>query len=111
MLKKIRKTVLFATLLTLPVMSTAVMSGCTSEPLHESAGQYIDSSVITTKVKAKLLADKEISSLPITVKTYKNVVQLSGFVNSYAEEVRAVSLAQTVPGVAHVDDALTVKHR
>ena len=93
------------------LISAAAISlmGCASGYKQESTGEYIDSSVITTKVKSALLADDKVHSLPITVKTYKNAVQLSGFVNTYSEKVRAEKIAYGVPGVQSVEDSLVVK--
>src|SRR5690349_21568978 len=90
-------------------MSLALITGCTSSHKAESTGQYVDSSVITTKVKAKLLADDVVQGLPITVTTYKNTVQLSGFVNTPQQKVRADNLAKSVEGVESVRDALIIK--
>jgi hyperosmotically inducible protein len=83
--------------------------GCTNRNHQESTGQYVDSSAITAKVKAALIADKSLSSLPITVKTYKNVVQLSGFVNSRYQSSRAESVASQVEGVVEVKNDLIIK--
>ena len=94
------------------VLSTAlIMVGCASSPQHESFGQYMDSSTITTKVKTQLLADADIKSLPITVNTYKNTVQLSGFVNSKEQSRKAAAIAKNVVGVEQVDNNLIVKHK
>jgi osmotically-inducible protein OsmY len=94
------------------VTSTLLFSlivGCTSAAHHESTGQYVDGSVITTRVKTALLNDREINSLPITVKTYKNTVQLSGFVNSYSQKLRAGEIAKNVSDVQSVENSLVVK--
>ena len=48
-------------------------------------------------------------SLPITVKTYDNVVQLSGFVDNQRQKDRAEFIARNVKGVASVQDNLIVK--
>lgn len=84
-------------------------TACTNTVRQESTGQFIDSSAITTKVKAELVRDKSIASLPITVKTYKNVVQLSGFVNSSYQKARAEQIARSVDGVRGVENSLIVK--
>lgn len=86
------------------------LASCASTSNSESTGQLVDSSTITMKVKAKLLADKHVKSLPITVNTYKNEVQLSGYVNNRKQEALAVSLAREVEGVESVKDDLVVKH-
>jgi len=98
------------TAIALAFMSVALFAGCTSMHKSESAGQFVDSSVITSKVKAKLLADDQVQSLPITVKTYKNTVQLSGFVSTPQQKIRAEAIARSVEGVEAVNDALVVKN-
>jgi hyperosmotically inducible protein len=75
----------------------------------ESAGAYVDDSVITTKVKAAVLGESSLKSREINVETYKGVVQLTGFVSSQADIDKAVTLAQAVKGVASVKNDLIVK--
>jgi hyperosmotically inducible protein len=76
----------------------------------ETAGQYIDSSVLTAKVMAQLANDPYVKSLPIKVKTYKNTVQLSGFVDSGSQKRRAAYVAAQVQGVETVKNNLIIKH-
>jgi len=96
-------------LLAAVLAATAALAGCASTSKQESTGQYLDSSAITTKVKANLLADPDVKSMPIKVKTYKGTVQLSGFVDSYAQKQKAIADAKSVPGVREVKDSLVVK--
>jgi osmotically-inducible protein OsmY len=83
--------------------------GCQSSPTQESTGQYIDSSVVTTKVKAALLNASDVDSSNISVITYKGVVQLSGFVNSSEQKAKAAEVAAGVSGVQSVQNDLIVK--
>jgi osmotically-inducible protein OsmY len=76
---------------------------------QESAGQYVDNSVITLKVKSKLLADVELKSLAISVLSYKGQVKLTGVVDTEAEKIKAGNLARKVEGVTNVTNALVVK--
>lgn len=85
------------------------VTSCSSTRTQESTDQYIQSSTITAKVKSALLADTTVNALQVNVKTYKDVVQLSGFVNSQREKQKAVAIARHVPGVAAVKDSLVVK--
>ncbi len=64
---------------------------------------------ITTKVKAGLVKEPDLSSLGIHVETEKGVVMLSGFVNSKAEADKAVKVAKGVDGVTNVKSAIQVK--
>jgi hyperosmotically inducible protein len=98
-----------AVLLALPIVSTGMLAGCASTDHQARTGQYVDSTAITVKVKADLLKDKQVKSLPITVNTYKDTVQLSGFVNTEAQKARAGRIASVVEGVKQVDNSLVVK--
>ena len=59
-------------------------TGCASTAKQEGTGEYVDDSVITTKVKAAILNEPSLKSAEINVETFKGVVQLSGFVSSQA---------------------------
>ncbi|OPY66028.1 MAG: Osmotically-inducible protein Y precursor [Syntrophorhabdus sp. PtaU1.Bin002] len=94
---------------TLALMVIAAFAACSSTRTHESAGEYVDDSVITTKVKSLLAADNLLKSFEIGVETYKGVVQLSGFVNSREAVNKAGQIAQGVNGVRSVKNNLIVK--
>ena len=85
------------------------VSACAGSRTQSSTGDYLDDSVITSKVKAKLLEDKDVSGLAVNVETFKGVVQLSGFVKSEAERQKAVQLARSVGGVKDIKDDIQLK--
>ena len=85
------------------------MLGCASTAKKEGTGEYVDDSVITTKVKAKILEEPGLKSAEINVETFKGVVQLSGFVNSRDQKHRAGDLAKKVEGIRDVENNITVK--
>lgn len=86
------------------------LSGCASTQTHDSTGEYLDNTAITTKVKAELLGAKGISSNDISVTTVKDgVVQLSGFVPTEAQRQRAAEIARAVAGVKQVDNDIRVR--
>jgi osmotically-inducible protein OsmY len=87
----------------------AVSVGCASTPTRESSGQYVDDSVITTKVKAAILDDSSLKVFQINVETFKGVVQLSGFVDSAQVAKKAGEVAAGVGGVKSVKNNLVVK--
>ena len=89
----------------------ATMLGCASTSKQEGTGEYIDDSVITTKVKAAVFQEPTLKSSEINVETYKGVVQLSGFVNSAADINKAVEVARSVKGVTSVKNDMRVKGR
>lgn len=83
--------------------------GCASTSTQEGTGEYLDDSIVTTKVKAAIFNEASLKSAEINVETFKGVVQLSGFVNSQADITKAVSLAQNVKGVQSVKNDMHVK--
>ncbi|AYN26347.1 MULTISPECIES: BON domain-containing protein [Buttiauxella] len=90
-------------------LAATTLTGCAGSSKQESTGGYIDDTVITTKVKSTLLAEKSLKSTDISVVTFKGRVQLSGFVASSAEANKAVALTKTVKGVRMVENDLLVK--
>jgi len=91
------------------LMLIATFAACTSTSTKESTGEYVDDSVITTKVKALLANDDFFKSFQISVETYKGIVQLSGFVNSQQAVDKAGQIARSVQGVKSVKNNLSVK--
>ncbi len=98
-----------ALIVTAVMLGTAVVAGCTATPNRASTGQNIDDSVITTKVKAKLIEDPLTKAHEISVETFKGTVQLSGFVESAAESAQAARIANAVDGVKSVKNSLVLK--
>lgn len=88
---------------------TVAFMGCAATQKHESTGQYIDDSVITTKVKTAIFNEETLKTMQINVKTYKGVVQLSGFVNSAQSVKKAGDVARNVENVVSVENDLLVK--
>ena len=83
--------------------------GCKPASTSESTGQFVDDSVITTKVKSALLGDAAVKSFEIKVETLKGVVQLSGFVDTSAQKSAAEKDASAIRGVRDVRNNLIVK--
>jgi len=54
--------------------------GCASTRTHEGTGEYVDDSVITTKVKAAIFNERGLTVSEIEVETSEGIVQSSGFV-------------------------------
>lgn len=76
---------------------------------HENTGEYIDDTVLTSKVKTAIFNDPMLKVLQIKVETSKGVVQLSGFVDSPEAAARAVEVARSVEGVKAVENNMFVK--
>jgi len=91
------------------LMLIATLVACASTSKQEGAGEYVDDSVITTKVKSLLASDDFLKSFEISVETYKGTVQLSGFVDSQKAIDKAGEIARGVKGVTSVKNNLNVK--
>ena len=85
------------------------MLGCASSSTREGTGEYVDDSVITTKVKAAIFNEATLKVAEINVETFKGVVQLSGFVSSNAAMNKAVEIARKVGGVTSVRNDMRLK--
>lgn len=103
---KMQRNTMGVVLLSLVLILTA---GCASTRTKESPGEYLDDSVITSKVKTRLIQDQALKAFQIDVETFRGDVLLSGFVDSKDQVSRAVELAKSVPGVKSVKNSLIVK--
>jgi hyperosmotically inducible protein len=92
-------------------LATTLVSvvGCASTSTQEGTGEYVDDSVITTKVKAAIFNEPALKSSEINVETFKGVVQLSGFVSVQASAHTAAELARGVRGVKSVKNDIRLK--
>lgn len=91
------------------MLSLAFFLGCASTAKQEGTGEYVDDTVITTKVKAAVFNEPSLKSAEINVETFKGIVQLSGFVNSREDINKAVEVARQVPGVKSVKNDMRLK--
>jgi hyperosmotically inducible protein len=81
-----------------------------ADPAHRSA-HPVDDSVITTKVKGKLLKDKQTRADNIEIETVDGVVNLTGTARSKAKAARAATLARQVKGVKSVKNNVQIAAR
>jgi len=85
------------------------LQGCDAMQGRESAGQYTDDATISTKVRAQLVQDQALKAFDIHVDTMKDVVQLSGFVDSSQQKRQAEQIAMGVSGVKSVHNNIIVR--
>lgn len=97
----------FAAILTAFTLMSVI--GCASTSTQEGTGEYLDDSLITTKVKTAILGDADLKVFQINVETFKGAVQLSGFVDSTASAQKAVALTWKVGGVKSVKNDMRIK--
>jgi osmotically-inducible protein OsmY len=84
-------------------------AGCASTRTQESTGQFVDDSVITTRVKSAILGEPGLKVSEINVETFKGVVQLSGFVSTRDDINSALRLARNIDGVKSVRNDMQLK--
>lgn len=90
-------------------ITLASVAGCASTSKQEGTGEYVDDTVITTKVKSAIFNDATLKVAEINVETFKGVVQLSGFVSSQSSATKAGELAYGVKGVKSVKNDIRLK--
>jgi hyperosmotically inducible periplasmic protein len=84
------------------------LGACSATRTQESAGEVIDDSVLTAKVKTALIDDPVVKANEVNVETYRGVVQLGGFVDNADQKSRATTVARGVTGVKEVHNNLRV---
>lgn len=80
-----------------------------SQAGQKSVKRIVKDSVITSKVKGKLLKDEGLKSLKVSVKTNQGVVLLSGFVETEDQIQQAEKIAAETEGVKSVKNSLALK--
>jgi hyperosmotically inducible protein len=79
-------------------------------PSATASGQIAtDDAALAARVKQALGADPELRSLPLSVATYRGVVQLSGYMDSDAQIQKALAVTRAVPGVQSVSNELQLR--
>jgi osmotically-inducible protein OsmY len=91
------------------VVLAASMSACSVARNQETVGAYVDDSLITTDIKSKMAADKDVAATSISVETLNGVTQLSGFAKSQLEKERAAEIARQAKGVRAVRNDIVVR--
>lgn len=90
-------------------LSVALLSACASTAKTEGTGEYVDDTMVTTKVKSAMLNEPGLNSGEINVETFKGRVQLSGFVATQGDINKAVTVARNVKGVTSVSNDMKLK--
>jgi hyperosmotically inducible periplasmic protein len=86
----------------------AMLGACASTRTQQSAGEVIDDSVLTSRVKLALIDDPVTKAGQINVETYRGVVQLGGFVDTAQSKQQATKVARSITGVKEVRNDLRV---
>jgi hyperosmotically inducible protein len=90
------------------LLAVVAVGACSATRTQQSAGEVIDDSTLTAKVKTALIEDPVTKAHEINVETYRGVVQLAGFVDSAEQKSRASEVARKIAGVKDVRNDLRV---
>lgn len=85
--------------------------GCSAMTGRETAGEYLDDTSITADVKAAIFAEPSLHANQIHVETFKNDVQLSGFVDTHQQVRKAGEIARRTEGVRTVKNDIKVRRK
>ncbi len=94
-----------ATVLTAPM----AMANNHGDNKKQSAGEYVDDAVVTTKIRAAIVAEKNLSNFDIGVETIDGVTTLTGAVDTDEQKQAAERVTKEVEGVRRVNNDLKVK--
>jgi hyperosmotically inducible protein len=97
-----------ATALGIGSITMATAYAADTDKPKQSVGEYSSDAVVTTKVKAAIVAEKSLSALDVAVETNNGVTTLSGTVGSAAQSADATRVARGVEGVKQVKNDLKV---
>jgi osmotically-inducible protein OsmY len=91
------------------VAAAGTLAGCGATATRSSTGEYFDDSVIGTKVKTALVKEGDVRARDVNVEVFRGTVQLSGFVRSEQERMRAEQIARQIAGVQAVKNDLQLR--
>ena len=86
-----------------------VLPGCAVTRDQSTVGEYIDDATITTKVKARMIENKQVDAAAISVETLNGTVMLSGFAKNNTERITAENIAREIKGVKAVKNEIAVR--
>jgi hyperosmotically inducible periplasmic protein len=88
---------------------TLLLAACASTRTTKSAGEQVDDSIVTARVKTALAKGLGTGdSIRADVETFRGRVQLNGFVDAADKKTEATRIARAVEGVRSVDNNLRV---
>jgi len=84
------------------------LSGCLAVSHRETPEQFMNSSIITSSVKARLANAAGMETLNLTVETLNGTVLLSGFAQTEVQKRTAQQIAEDTEGVKKVINHIVV---
>ena len=90
-------------------LGISMLTNCSVVSDRETLGEYVDDTGVTAKVKTDILNDSVLAPFQIHVETFQGTVQLSGFVETSQQAIKAEQLARKTQGVHTVKNSLIVR--
>jgi hyperosmotically inducible protein len=103
-----RRVPILAVILASLLLILAPVYSANAASTTEKAKAYVSDSAITTELKAKFLAEKDLDSMDIKVKTTNGIVTLRGQVVKESQSGLAEKIARAVKGVRGVKNKISV---
>jgi len=95
----------------LVLLAALLLATATPAMGGETAGDYVDDTAISTKIKASLIKDQELKAFDIHVDTDHGVVHLSGTVDTSIQKADAIRIAKNTANVKDVVNDIVVAKR
>ena len=73
-----------------------------------TAGQVLDDTVLTSKIRTALIKDPDIRSTNIDVDTNNNIITLTGIVDSQKEKTKILAIVQNKAGNRKIIDNISI---
>lgn len=95
--------------ITISLIAVFILQGCVAVSPNESPEQFMNSSIITTSVKARLANTAGLETLGLTVQTLNGDILLGGFAQNQEQKTIAGEVAQNTEGVRKVINNIVVQ--
>lgn len=85
------------------------VTACVPKETNANTDKYIDSAVLTTKIKAQLINKLGPQGEAIKVKAYRDEVQLTGTVDNSTTQQKAGEIAASIGEARHIRNDILIK--
>lgn len=96
-------------LMIIALVAMVALSSCSRNSVVDDTGEFVSSSYVTSKIKAKLVAEVGLRGLNISVSTSNNEIILTGVVDKPQQVQLAGSVARSVKGARRVRNHIVVR--